>query len=533
MQELRNSVLDHLIKRHLVDENFNFMLRERDGGKGDNRRGLFNGYWFIGEDHNYEYFQTSFWKDRDNTKRVYAIALTFTPIGKLYLEISWSKNKEYEKLALRLKEKKYDFFTTENRGHGIWFVFNESDSLEYFIDTIYDKVATNVDQLMEDLNISNPRVVFEECESMIKKVGEYRFYGNRRLARVCWNNRGWVMPSGHEGKSSTEGAYENQAGFGHEEWLANSMFDLDGYRYTHLQPFKELTEDKAGKIDSITLYSRNSVDGQWYWVGSIKEPTLISTEESRQITSTYHKKGWVKIMQEQVDSVGAKWVEMPHVGVSSLFNLKFESMNLVILDNPILVNNVDKDRFITINHYVPLINRFGFDPVSLNREIQFEKSVAFRKANTLYKGTEEPRPEGSYSKMVPTQDIHIERNHNEAQNLIYKYLVSQGMKESLFERQFVDVSCITPKGSLLLIEVKTHEQIRYAIRYALGQLLEYSGWNQESRNKNTLLAIATTVDLDEQSSDYLYSLRDRYRLEIGHLYVDLKAKKVTPRIKIW
>lgn len=508
------------------------MLRERDGGKGENRRGHFNGHWFIGEDHNHEYFQTSFWTDRDNTRRVYAIALTFTATGKQYLEISWKQNKEYENIALNLIHKKYDFFKTENIDKGLWFVFDKAYQFESFIDTVYDIVSGDIDQLLDELNISNPRVSFQDCESMIYKVGEHRIT-SKRLARVCWNARGWVVPSGWEGKSEDERSYEYETGFGHEEWLANSMFDLDGFRYTHLQPFKEVKEEKVGILEFVTLYSRNNEDGLWYWIGSIKEPELITTEESEQITSIFHEKGWVKIMQKQVNAVGAQWKDMPHVCTYSLFNLKFNPINLAILDSPVPVSDIERRRFIRMGRYVPTVNRFGYDPVAQINTKQLFGTPLGSIYSTLAAGSNLPRPEGSYSKLIPSQDIQIERNHNRAQNLIEKYLSSQEMKNILFEYQSIDICCITRKGKFLLIEVKTHEQPRYAIRYAIGQLLEYSGWKPESRSTNTLLAIATTVDLDEQSFDYLNSLKERYGLEVGHLYVDLKTDTVIPRIIIW
>ena len=40
-----------------------------------------------------------------------------------------------------------------------------------------------------------------------------------KIARICWNTKDWKLPSGTEGKSREKYAYENNVGFGHEEWL--------------------------------------------------------------------------------------------------------------------------------------------------------------------------------------------------------------------------------------------------------------------------------------------------------------------------
>ena len=49
-------------------------------------------------------------------------------------------------------------------------------------------------------------------------------------ARICWNTRGWVAPSG-DAKNLETGTYAAKDKFGHEEWLFNFMWLLDGYHY--------------------------------------------------------------------------------------------------------------------------------------------------------------------------------------------------------------------------------------------------------------------------------------------------------------
>ena len=44
-----------------------------------------------------------------------------------------------------------------------------------------------------------------------------------RLSRLCWNDNGWVSPSGRGGKSPDKNSFEREHGFGFEEWL----FDFD------------------------------------------------------------------------------------------------------------------------------------------------------------------------------------------------------------------------------------------------------------------------------------------------------------------
>ena len=73
-----------------------------------------------------------------------------------------------------------------------------------------------------------------------------------KYARVCWNTLGWRFPSGDaiEGNS-----YVARYGFGHEEWLFNFEWLINGYRYGILQPngkfYKNYTEESC----SILIYT--------------------------------------------------------------------------------------------------------------------------------------------------------------------------------------------------------------------------------------------------------------------------------------
>jgi hypothetical protein len=56
-----------------------------------------------------------------------------------------------------------------------------------------------------------------------------------RLLRIAWNKNNWEFPSGHKWSKENQGkkniAYENQYGFGGEEWLFNLRYNIKGYQY--------------------------------------------------------------------------------------------------------------------------------------------------------------------------------------------------------------------------------------------------------------------------------------------------------------
>ena len=76
--------------------------------------------------------------------------------------------------------------------------------------------------LQETLGIPRKRFTHQPANPVFvqETAPEYK---QSRLARLCRNTNGWVMPSERVGKSDAETAFESQSGFGLEEWL----LDLD------------------------------------------------------------------------------------------------------------------------------------------------------------------------------------------------------------------------------------------------------------------------------------------------------------------
>jgi hypothetical protein len=61
----------------------------------------------------------------------------------------------------------------------------------------------------------------------------------RRIARVIWNDNGWVKPSGMIGKSNSLSTHEVKYKFGHDEWLFYFSKIINGYHYAFLEPIRK------------------------------------------------------------------------------------------------------------------------------------------------------------------------------------------------------------------------------------------------------------------------------------------------------
>ncbi len=77
---------------------------------------------------------------------------------------------------------------------------------------------------------------------------------NRYCARICWNSQGWIFPTGEAKELEKKGSYVNRSGFGHEEWLFNFAWLIDGYHYAFLQPVSDAFKKFSGEVIDVLLF---------------------------------------------------------------------------------------------------------------------------------------------------------------------------------------------------------------------------------------------------------------------------------------
>ena len=142
-----------------------------------------------------------------------------------------------------------------------------------------------------------------------------------KIARICWNTRNWKRPSGSEGKSSSPDTYENEQGFGHEEWLLDDRKIMpNGYHYAFLEPLRVKSGKHVGQVYDIHLFSIAPTKQRIY-VGCLHNAIGVSKEESLEVFNYYKKQGWLEDMKLDVKFVGGKVKDfLPEF----MFNVKFQ-----------------------------------------------------------------------------------------------------------------------------------------------------------------------------------------------------------------
>jgi hypothetical protein len=174
----------------------------------------------------------------------------------------------------------------------------------------------------------------------------------RKMARICWNTNNWKKPSGCSGKSTSEDTYEYQYDFGHEEWLFDLEKLIDGYHYGYLTPIQKYWDTYQGETLKIRLYTYNSDDRDWYWVGWLNSVEVISRDERDKVREEYQKRGWIDLMKEEVAAVGAHYKDPDSPG--NCFNIKFKPSDIALEKNGLQLfdedQKVNNTRYMLLNY---------------------------------------------------------------------------------------------------------------------------------------------------------------------------------------
>lgn len=319
-----------------------------------------------------------------------------------------------------------------------------------------------------------------------------------KIARICWNNKGWKRPSGRVGKSLSKDSYEWKYGFGHEEWLLDfDKIDKDGFQYGFLQSLNIKSSIHLGNTYDIHLFTI-SPNKQRLYVGCLRNAVCISPSESEEVYNYYVEKGWIDDMYEDVKSADG---EIDKFIPSEMFNIKFkckEAKINIIDEMPIIQSD-------SIGHRYNLMNKraiFIFDKE--DDEIKTLDTSLIIKTNKV-------------------GEVIIDPRHKKIQNAVVKLLGDQYAQFKI-EKGKVDITGIKGNGELHFFEVKTNASAKLCIREALGQILEYSYYPNISRAKSLFIVGPEEPQKDDIS--YMNYLRNNFKLPIWYRWYSFPEDKI-------
>lgn len=317
-----------------------------------------------------------------------------------------------------------------------------------------------------------------------------------KLCRICWNTAGWRRPTGEAAELETGDSYVAEHGYGHEEWLFNYEWMIDGYRYGFVQPIGKFHSKYAGETTSLCLYTVTP-DKDRLVVGVIRKAYIPTLAETKDVFGEFKRRGWIKQMEKDCEVLDVGPFNVGGLSDGGVINIRFKPEDVELFD-PMLV--ADPEHTISRNSRYQPFNWDGALP-----SISETEGVAL---NSLNKRSEHSR------KRTAQDGVEYDPTHVRLQNRVYDLLLEKyGVGRVFYERGYVDISIETDK-STTLIEIKTAPTAKRCMREAIGQLLEYAHYPKTK--KSCELVIMGDAPMTRKDESYLELLRAQYDLPLHY-----------------
>lgn len=496
--DIHQDVFELLELERLQNPNLHYKPRQRN-----NFDRLSKGYWFIGDD---KYLMVGFSEGGDQHEKVHNIGFVVLESEVSYLELSAQDNKDdavfLENIATKL---------------GMHQMGKKNKWQKYYIDDDYKKSLHYF--IVNDLPIINSAIFASTNNTKIQPISEEDFQGYfnnvysymtssnpsiEKVARICWNTNGWKSPSGKQGKSKNKNAYENEMGYGHEEWLFDPSREINGYHYSFLQQMNK-TKVHLGQVYTIHLYTFNT-SGTKCYIGKIKNVECITDDESKSARLVYRKNNWFKEMSYEINAaLGYKALAR----FSTNFNIKFKLSDIELEDELLEIDKTDPNT--KASYYVLMNKKTDFIFSSVDENIQGKSNVK------------------STAKRNRTVNASLEFDplHDKMQNKIVQLLKEDSAYDSqkvYSEHNRVDIKAETTNGDWHFFELKT-ANVKLSIRQALGQLLEYTHY--PNKNLAQKMYVVSYYKPTGEDIQYLEYIRELYKINVWYKYFDFSSNTLS------
>ncbi|WP_223749135.1 hypothetical protein [Myxococcus sp. XM-1-1-1] len=323
------------------------------------------------------------------------------------------------------------------------------------------------------------------------------------LARLCWNSAGWVHPTG-EAKTLETNTYATEYSFGHEEWLFNLAWVLDGFHYAYLQPIRPSWARLQGQKIRIRLFTI-APGGERFYVGELQSCEVLTEDQAEEASRGYKKRGWTKEMIQQVLEIEGNPQGLAGDAINR-FNIRFRPENATYFaPHRTPATSILKDRYIKyrLGHWNDeLTADFKGAAIPLSTRKRQKNGVEKKSTKTIHKS-------GSGSSSYDPV-------HNILQEELRDLLIEQYGDDAVsMEENHVDLKVRLPNRNVF-IELKTAPNARLALRQALGQLLEYAHFDQFSEATASELVVVAPAIADKDEAAYIELLKSKFKLPLSY-----------------
>jgi len=346
----------------------------------------------------------------------------------------------------------------------------------------------------------------------------------KRVARITWNDNGWVMPSGTYGKSEHSDSHEAKYGYGHEEWLFDTSKLIKGFHYGFLEPIRKQQDAYSNNLYNVWLYSINGETKKRFWIGEIYNLFVIDKEEAELIKQTYIDNGWFEEMEAQIVESGASAKGFSNWKGVDLFNVKFKP-------NDIFVN----DPYFELSDTHPINDQPRYSFAHFKQEYDIiqevtEDNFGFKSSSDGDEDDNDPKVKKHFRQPKAVEIVYL---HRAISNSLTKTLRQIHGKKNVtrehpagYGANKIDI-VVNEKTSMIFYEIKTYNSLKTSIREAFGQLMEYCFYPDKHKAKE--LIIVTQLQADKQTISYFQHLRVTFKLPIYYQSYDIETKSLSPK----
>lgn len=333
---------------------------------------------------------------------------------------------------------------------------------------------------------------------------------------LVWNDNGWEKPSGGKPRSNREDApYSTRTGFGHEEWNGGDLFLKRAMRGFYTQAAsEELRNFSTSNRLGIIMTSRKPHSGRHYLIGvavdvredddsvdwGISESKLI--RDLLAVDDIWRRHGGDKAtasvkLRKEIPNFGPTWIcrEKDFWWLDKPLPLRQETLKTAtgksltwrFAQSQSLIDAKGLARILPDNvpDEIRLWLKGGALSVRSGRSIAPADPRQFPRAWSNVGGSAQ---EG-YLKYIRSQIMKVRAFHTELQRDFCSSANDLGFRSSPVPGyRLVDLVGQHRDRGKTFIEVKpaaTESDARFAVRLALGQLLEYC-WLEKQENNNEI-----------------------------------------------
>lgn len=338
------------------------------------------------------------------------------------------------------------------------------------------------------------------------------------FTRLTFNENNWVIPSGHLWKEENQGnssiPYENQHGFGHEEWLFNPRYNIDGWQYGYIRGLSRVHED----IDRVYLYSVNKEHRQnfVYYLGYLNNIEILGNnwrDKFPEVEQVFDEN--MPLVVQEIEQTNGNAIALNRDIFAPL--VRFTMDESEILDTPRLIEDFPLGRYKRFQPYQITDEVLNLLQNGINVVEDADFVFTSGKANQTER----------FNRYTDASSKAVIRLHSTIIDQLQDFLAplytlinrNISIERTRFKGNIADIVTLETDLSISIYEVKTSLNIRKNIRDAVAQLLDYS-----SHCGNTIvnkLVIVSPCELNRTAEQFMQSLRGLIQIPIHYIqYVE-------------